>query len=97
MYIAYIEHGIVKSSNVFVRIAAYIFAKYLSFFIFPGILYGMHMLYVFMVAVVLVNFLIAVMATSAAEIEHQRTTLRMLNRLATAVLLERRLHWVLKR
>ena len=59
-----------------------------------GILYALHVVFIFLVAIMLINFLVAVMATSASNIaEHQKLILT-LNRLALVMTLEARISWL---
>ena len=62
-----------------------------------GILYAMHMFFVFLVALMLVNFLIAVMSTSASEVASKKKILFLMTRLSVALTIERRLHWIARR
>ena len=58
-----------------------------------GILYALHIVFIFLVAIMLINFLVAVMATSASNIaEHQKLILT-LNRLALVTTVEARISW----
>ncbi len=62
---------------------------------FPQIVDFMHFIYVFTVAILLINFLIAVMSTSAARISLCEDVILRLERLYAATILEFRLDWLL--
>lgn len=63
----------------------------------PGVFYVIHVLYVFTSAILLLNFLIAIMAESASKIAENEKTILRLNQLAVIVTLEYRLFWIFKR
>ena len=56
-----------------------------------------HFCFVFIVAILLVNFLIALMSNSASEISRNKLLVQKLERLQVAMVLEFRLGWLLKR
>ena len=60
-------------------------------------LYILHALYVFMVAIVLINFLIAIMSDSASRTAEHERVIASLNTLSLAVALQQRFGgWLLK-
>ncbi|KAK2141863.1 hypothetical protein LSH36_1030g00020 [Paralvinella palmiformis] len=60
------------------------------------VLYMTHMVFIFVVSILLVNFLIAVMTDSAIRISMQKKTLLRLEKLHTVFIVESRLCWILK-
>ncbi len=60
-----------------------------------SVLHVLHLVFVFVVAILMINFLIAVMSTSAARIEEGKTLVLTLERLYTSQLVEERLSWLL--
>ncbi len=63
----------------------------------PYVLYLVHVIYVFTVAILLINFLIAVMSTSAARIAVSEKLIINLERMYVALILDFRLGWILRR
>ncbi len=59
----------------------------------PQVLHLVHVIYVFMVAILLINFLIAVMATSAARIASLDKVIFNIERLYVALIVESRIGW----
>ncbi len=55
----------------------------------------LHIIYVFLVAILLVNFLIALLSSSVSEIVDAGDVIMMLQRLSVVTLLERRMTWFL--
>ena len=55
----------------------------------------LHVMYVFVVAILLINFLIALMSNSVAEVAEHKDIVMMIQRLAVACTLEMRLGWLL--
>ena len=55
------------------------------------------MFYIFLIAVLLLNFLIAVMSTSAAEVGSRKRILFLMTRLSLALCIENRMYWIAKR
>ena len=62
-----------------------------------SILYIMHMNFVFVVSIMMINFLIAAMANSTARIAKHEALIQRLNQLALVIALEDNLFWVPKR
>ena len=58
-------------------------------------LYGLHIVYVFMIAILLLNFLIALLSTAAAEVALNRYAIMVVQRLSVLCLIERRFSWAL--
>ena len=59
-------------------------------------LYILHFSYVFIIAILLVNFLIAIMSNSVARVAENRSTIMVIERLAVMYLVEFRFRWLLK-
>ena len=59
-----------------------------------SVLYIMHMSFVFVVSIMMINFLIAVMANSASRIANHEALIQRLNQLALVIALEDNLFWV---
>ncbi len=62
----------------------------------PHVLYLVHIMYVFTVAILLINFLIAVMSTSAARIAVSEKIIVDLERMYVALIVDFRLGWILQ-
>jgi hypothetical protein len=62
-----------------------------------SILYLTHILFIFVVAILLVNFLIAVMSQSAARISEHKQVLIRLERLHAVFVVDSRISWILKK
>lgn len=60
------------------------------------VLYVFHVLFVLIIAVLLLNFLIAIMSTSASKVENDKQVILMLNQLAIVVRLEENIFWLTK-
>ena len=58
-------------------------------------LYALHMVYVFMIAILLLNFLIALLSTAAADVALNRYAIMVVQRLSVLCLIERRFSWAL--
>ena len=58
-----------------------------------GVLYVMHIIFVFMMVVLLINFLIAIMSSSASKIALNEQVILSINQLSVLVELERYLFW----
>ncbi len=56
----------------------------------------MHIAYVFMIGILLINFLVALMATSATRVGQYSKLVVKLEKLYIALLLEYRLEWLLR-
>ena len=56
----------------------------------PGLVYGLHLLFVFTATLLLVNFLISLMSNSVIEINEQRDVVMLLQRLSVAMVMETR-------
>ena len=61
------------------------------------IIYASHVIYIFMVAILLVNFLIAVMSDSAARIAKRKQILIRLEKLHALFIADYRVSWIMKR
>ena len=59
-----------------------------------GILMLIEVIFVFIVAILLINFLVAVMASSAVKVAGNRDIVLTINRLALVCILEERIHWL---
>ncbi len=61
-----------------------------------AVVYSLHIVFVFMIAILLVNFLIALLSTAAAEIGLNRDAIMFVQRLSVLCLIERRFAWILR-
>ena len=59
-------------------------------------IYALHVVYVFMVAILLLNFLIALLSTAAADVALNRDAIMVVQRLSVLCLIERRFSWALR-
>ena len=57
----------------------------------PGWIYVQHVSYIFMVAILLINFLIAIMSSALSEVALQRPIIERLQRLSVAIAIESRI------
>ena len=63
----------------------------------PSVIYFTHVIFIFMVAILLINFLIAVMSDSASRIAQQKNILIRLEKLHALFIVDCRMSWILKR
>lgn len=61
-----------------------------------GVVYVFHMMYTFLVGIVMLNFLIAIMSSTAAVLSENQSVILTVNQLAVAVRLEERIFWYSK-
>ncbi len=59
-------------------------------------LYFMHVFYVFLVVILLLNFLIAILSYTVSEVSENRSTITVLQKLSMLNVIERRLNWVFR-
>ncbi len=59
-------------------------------------LYFMHVFYVFLVVILLLNFLIAILSYTVSEVSENRSTITVLQKLSMLNVVERRLNWVFR-